>query len=40
VIPGTGNPAHMADNCRGGTGVLPDPALRERIIADWEAGSI
>ena len=40
VIPGTGNPAHMADNCRGGTGILPDPALRKRIIADWEAGSI
>jgi hypothetical protein len=30
----------MADNCRAGTGILPDPALRKRIIADWEAGSM
>jgi aryl-alcohol dehydrogenase-like predicted oxidoreductase len=37
VIPGTGNPAHMADNCRAGSGMLPDLALRKRIIADWEA---
>jgi aryl-alcohol dehydrogenase-like predicted oxidoreductase len=36
VIPGTGNPAHMAENCRAGTGLLPDVALRRRIIADWE----
>jgi len=36
VIPGTGNPAHMADNCRAGSGMLPDAALRKRIIADWE----
>ena len=38
VIPGTGNPAHMADNCRAGSGTLPDAALRRRIIAEWEAG--
>jgi aryl-alcohol dehydrogenase-like predicted oxidoreductase len=37
VIPGTGNPAHMADNCRAGSGMLPDVALRKRIIANWEA---
>jgi len=37
VIPGTGNPAHMADNCRAGSGTLPDPALRKRIIAEWDA---
>jgi diketogulonate reductase-like aldo/keto reductase len=39
VIPGTGNPAHMADNCRAGIGILPDVALRKRIIADWEASN-
>ena len=39
VIPGTGNPAHMADNCRAGSGMLPDVALRKRIIADWEASN-
>ena len=39
VIPGTGNPAHMADNCRAGTGTLLDAALRKRIIAEWEAGN-
>src|SRR6516162_191902 len=38
VIPGTGNPTHMADNCQAGTGMLPDAALRKRIIAHWEAG--
>jgi diketogulonate reductase-like aldo/keto reductase len=37
AIPGTGNPTHMADNCRAGIGRLPDAALRERIIADWDA---
>jgi aryl-alcohol dehydrogenase-like predicted oxidoreductase len=39
VIPGTGNPAHMADNCRAGSGVLPDAALRKRIIAEWEGSN-
>jgi len=28
----------MADNCRAGSGTLPDAALRRRIIAEWEAG--
>jgi aryl-alcohol dehydrogenase-like predicted oxidoreductase len=37
VIPGTGNPAHMADNCRAGSGPLPDAALIKRIIAEWDA---
>jgi hypothetical protein len=27
-----------ADNCQAGTGMLPDAALRKRIIAHWEAG--
>src|SRR5262252_4686080 len=39
VIPGTGNPVHMADNCGAGTGTLLDAALRKRIIAEWEAGN-
>jgi diketogulonate reductase-like aldo/keto reductase len=39
VIPGTGNPAHMANNCAAGTGTLLDAALRKRIIAEWEAGN-
>ena len=38
VIPGTGNPAHMADNCKAGFGALPDAALLKRIIAEWDAG--
>jgi hypothetical protein len=38
VIPGTGNPAHMADNCKAGFGPLPDAALLKRIIAEWDAG--
>jgi diketogulonate reductase-like aldo/keto reductase len=31
LIPGTGNPDHMRDNCRAGTGILPDSAARRRI---------
>jgi len=36
VIPGTGNPAHMADDVRAGFGPLPDAALRARMVAEWE----
>jgi diketogulonate reductase-like aldo/keto reductase len=39
VIPGTGNPAHMADNCKAGMGVMPNAAQRERIIAAWKAAN-
>jgi aryl-alcohol dehydrogenase-like predicted oxidoreductase len=35
VIPGTGNPAHMADNVRAGLDPLPDAALRARMAAEW-----
>ncbi len=35
VIPGTGDPAHMADNVRAGLAPLPDPTLRTRIAAEW-----
>ena len=35
AIPGTGNPAHMAQNCRAGEGPLPDAGIREALIAVW-----
>ena len=35
VIPGTGNPAHMADAAKGGAAVHPD--ARERILKWWAA---
>jgi len=34
AIPGTGNPDHMADNARAGTGRMPDEAMRQRIAAE------
>jgi diketogulonate reductase-like aldo/keto reductase len=37
AIPGTGNPDHMADNARAGTGRMPDDAMRARIAAACEA---
>lgn len=37
VIPGTSKPTHMADNCRAGTGVLPDEAMRKKMAAWWDA---
>lgn len=36
VIPGTGQPGHMADNARAGDGTYPDAALRTRMIAEVE----
>jgi diketogulonate reductase-like aldo/keto reductase len=33
VIPGTSQPEHMADNARAGMGVLPDAAMRAKIVA-------
>lgn len=38
VIPGTGNPRHVADNMRAGVGRLPDP--RERKQIEGVAGSL
>jgi aryl-alcohol dehydrogenase-like predicted oxidoreductase len=32
VIPGTGNPAHMADNLKAGLGRLPDAGQRARMV--------
>jgi diketogulonate reductase-like aldo/keto reductase len=34
AIPGTGNPEHMRANALAGTGVMPDAAMRRRMIAD------
>lgn len=34
VIPGSGKPEHMRDNVAAGFGVLPDAALRQRMITD------
>jgi diketogulonate reductase-like aldo/keto reductase len=33
AIPGTSRPEHMRDNAAAGTGVLPDAAIRRRIVA-------
>jgi diketogulonate reductase-like aldo/keto reductase len=36
VIPGTSRPRHMADNCRAGTGVIPDEDMRKQMTAWWD----
>ena len=33
AIPGTSRPEHMRENAQAGTGVLPDEALRRRMVA-------
>jgi aryl-alcohol dehydrogenase-like predicted oxidoreductase len=35
AIPGTGQAAHMADNALAGKGVMPDEAMRQRILQCW-----
>lgn len=35
VIPGTGNPLHMADNCKAGEGPMLEPSVVKRLIAFW-----
>jgi diketogulonate reductase-like aldo/keto reductase len=37
LIPATAKPEHMADNLAAGIGPFPDPALRHRMRAAWEA---
>lgn len=37
VIPGTDKPEYMLDNLKAGRGRLPDAAMRERIVAYWDA---
>ena len=39
AIPGTGQPAHMADNARAGQGALPDETMRRRIVQCWSAAA-
>ena len=36
VIPGTGKPAHARDNVGAGSGAMPSPAQRRRMLADWD----
>jgi diketogulonate reductase-like aldo/keto reductase len=35
AIPGTSRARHMSDNCRAGTGVIPDAAMRKQMAAWW-----
>ncbi len=37
VIPGTGKPAHIADNVAAGFGALPDEAMRRRMAGYYDA---
>ena len=37
VIPGTDKPEYMVDNMNAGRGVLPDAAMRKRMIDYWDA---
>jgi aryl-alcohol dehydrogenase-like predicted oxidoreductase len=37
AIPGTAKPQHMRDNCAAGAGMLPDEAMRRKMVAWWTA---
>jgi diketogulonate reductase-like aldo/keto reductase len=37
VIPGTGNPKHIADNLNAGIGALPDAAMRARMAQHFDS---
>ena len=37
VIPGTDKPEYMLDNLQAGRGVLPDAAMRRRIVQYWDS---
>jgi diketogulonate reductase-like aldo/keto reductase len=37
VIPGTGNPDHMAENCRAGEGPMLEEALVRKLVAFWNS---
>ena len=37
AIPGTGKPEHLLDNLGGGTGALPDAAMRKRMVLHFES---
>jgi diketogulonate reductase-like aldo/keto reductase len=36
VIPGTGNPDHMAENCRAGLEPMLDDSLRKKLVEFWD----
>jgi diketogulonate reductase-like aldo/keto reductase len=38
VIPGTGNPDHMAENCRAGVGAILEESLIKKLAALWDSG--
>jgi len=38
VIPGTGNPDHMAENCRAGDGAMLEESLVRKLSAFWDSG--
>lgn len=38
VIPGTGNPDHMAENCRAGVGAMLEDSLVKQLAAFWDSG--
>ncbi|MBI4192651.1 MAG: aldo/keto reductase [Betaproteobacteria bacterium] len=37
VIPGTDKPEYMLDNLQAGRGLLPDAAMRKRMVQYWES---
>ena len=37
VIPGTGNPAHMTENCKAGQGPLLDATALKKLKAFWDS---
>ena len=38
VIPGTGNPDHMAENCLAGDGAMFEESLVRKLVAFWDSG--
>jgi diketogulonate reductase-like aldo/keto reductase len=38
VIPGTGNPDHMAANCRAADGAMLEESLVRKLVALWDSG--
>jgi diketogulonate reductase-like aldo/keto reductase len=40
VIPGTGNPDHMAENCRAGDGAMLEESLVRKLVGFWDGGCV